>query len=291
MDLIGPITPASKDGHRFILVMVDYATRYPEAAPLKTIDTVTVAESLLNMWTRVGIPEKVLSDQGTQFISDVMKEVHRLLSIEGLRTTPYHAQGNGLVERFNATLKSMLKKLCGEKPRTWHRFLPAVLFAYREVPQASTGYSPFELLYGRVVRGPMAILKASWTQETDEEVKTTYQYVLDLKNRLEETCRLARENLVKAGEAQKAYFDKSSKQRTFQVGDKVLLLRPTKSNKLEMEWQGPYEVESRFNNCDYWITMKGKRKLYHANMLRKYYSRDNEPLQVEAIAVLPDTEE
>ena len=261
VDLVGPVSPASEDGHRYILVMVDYATRYPEAVALKSIDTITVAEALLSMWSRVGIPERVLSDRGTQFVSEIMKEVHRLLSIEGLKTTPYHAQGNGLVERFNATLKAMIKKLCVEKPKTWHRFLPAVLFAYREVPQASTGYSPFELLYGRTVRGPMAILRAAWTQEeADEDTRTTYQYVLDLKNRLEETCRLARDSLKRAGEAQKAYFDKSSKQRVFKPGDKVLLLRPTKSNKLEMEWRGPYEVESRYNGCDYWIKIGGEKK-------------------------------
>ena len=97
VDLIGPVVPASQEGHRYILVMVDYATRYPEATPLKSIDTVTVAEALLEMWTRVGIPEQVLSDRGTQFVSEVMDEVHRLLSIKGLRTTPYHAQCNGLV--------------------------------------------------------------------------------------------------------------------------------------------------------------------------------------------------
>ena len=90
MDLVGPITPASERGHRCILTLVDYATRYPEAVPLKNIDTETVAEALLDMHRRLGIPEGVLSDQGTQFVSSCMQEVSRLLSINRLNTTPYH---------------------------------------------------------------------------------------------------------------------------------------------------------------------------------------------------------
>ena len=98
---------------------------------------------------------------------------------------------NGLVERFNGTLKSMLKKLCAEQPRQWHRFINALLFAYREVPQESTGFSPFELLYGRTVRGPMHILKELWTENADvPETKTSYQYVFELREKLEATLSL-----------------------------------------------------------------------------------------------------
>ena len=75
VDLVGPITPASERGHRYILTMVDYATRYPEAIPLKNIDTETVAEALLDIYCRLGIPEEVLSDQGTQFVSSCLQEV------------------------------------------------------------------------------------------------------------------------------------------------------------------------------------------------------------------------
>ena len=148
VDLVGPISPPSENGHQYILTLVDYATRYPEAIALKRIDTPTVAEALVDMFSRLGIPEEILSDLGTQFVSECMEEVNRLLSIRHLTTTPYHPMCNGLVERFNGTLKAMLKKLCAEQPRQWHRFINALLFAYREVPQESTGFSPFELLYG-----------------------------------------------------------------------------------------------------------------------------------------------
>ena len=88
---------------------------------------------------------------------------------------------NGMVERFNGVLKSMLRKMSSEKPADWDRYINPLLFAYREVPQEGVGFSPFELLYGRSVRGPMAILKELWAGlGLDEEVRSTYQYVLEI---------------------------------------------------------------------------------------------------------------
>ncbi|PIK39424.1 hypothetical protein BSL78_23736 [Apostichopus japonicus] len=196
VDIVGPISPTSKHGNRYILTLVDYATGFPEAVPLRNIDTERVAEALVDIFSRVGVPSEILTDRGSQFTSDVMKEVSRLLSLRQLTTTPYHPICNGLVEKFNGTLKRMLKRMCEERPSDWDRYIGPLLFAYREAPQASTGFAPFELLYGRTVRGPMAILKEMWTSEVDNpETRSTYQYVLDLRERLEETCALARSEL------------------------------------------------------------------------------------------------
>ena len=93
-------------------------------------------------------------------------------------------------KRFNGTLKKMLRRLCNDQPRQWHRFVNP--FAYREAPQKATGFSPFELLYGRTVRGPVQILKELWTGETDGiEVKMSYQYVFEVRERLDNTMKIA----------------------------------------------------------------------------------------------------
>ncbi|RUS91501.1 hypothetical protein EGW08_000722 [Elysia chlorotica] len=277
VDLIGPISPPSESGHPYILTLVDYATRYPEATALKKIDTPTVAEALVDMFSRLGIPEEILSDLGTQFVSECMEEVNRLLSIRHLTTTPYHPMCNGLVERFNGTLKTMLKKLCAEQPRQWHRFINALLFAYREVPQESTGFSPFELLYGRTVRGPMHILKELWTEDVDTpEVKTSYQYIFELREKLDATLKLARAELEKAQSKGKRHYDSKAKPRKFQQGDRVLLLLPTDHNKLLMQWKGPYEVEQVVGINDYKVKIGRGSKVFHANLLKKYITRDNE---------------
>ena len=109
IDLIGPINPPSEAGHRYILTLEDYATRYPKEVSLKNIDTETVAEAVVDIFSRLGIPEEILSDLGTQFVSDCMKEVSRLLSIRQLTTTPYQPMCNGMTEKFNGTLKTTLQ--------------------------------------------------------------------------------------------------------------------------------------------------------------------------------------
>ena len=277
VDIVGPIAPPSEAGHRYILTLVDYATRYPEAVPLKKITTEAVAEALLDIYSRVGIPEEVLTDQGTQFMSECMQEVSRLLSIKGLTSTPYHPICNGLVERWNGTLKSMIKRLCQDQPKQWHRLINPVLFAYREVPQDSTGFSPFQLLYGRSVRGPGTILKELWTKEVNiPEVKSSYEYVTELRERLEDLLKLAQEELEKSQKRYKRHYDRKAKPRRLEVGDRVLILLPTDSNKLLMQWRGPYTVESRVGANDYRVKMGSKTKTYHVNVLKKYISREPE---------------
>ena len=206
-------------------------------------------------------------------MSDVMAEVSRLLSVQNLVSSPYHPQCNGLVERFNGTLKAMLRKLCGERPKDWDRYLESVLFAYREVKQESLGFSPFELLYGRTVRGPMAILRELWTQEEpDNDVRTTYQYVVDLRNRFEETCQLVKDCLEKASSKAKKHFDKKTRMREMQSGDKTLILLPTAESKLLMQWKGPYQVVDRVGPTDYRIRIGDVEKVYHINMLKNITS-------------------
>ena len=274
VDLVGPIKPATERGHRYILVLVDYATRYPEAVPLRSIEAEVVAEALLGMYSRLGIPKQVLTDRGSQFMSGVMREVSRLLSIKPLATTPYHAMCNGLVERYNGVLKSSLKKMCEERPRDWDRYIDPLLFAYRETPRASTSFSPFELLYGRDIRGPMMILKELWTDVDGEgETKSTYQYVIDLRDRLEKTCRLAREQLKKSKERYRIQYNKKARSRVFKEGDEVLLLLPTDTNKLLMQWKGPFLVENKLSTMNYCIDMGGRKQTFHANLLKKYFRR------------------
>ena len=277
VDLIGPITPRSKQGNKYILTLVVYATRYPEAKALPNIDTETVAEALLEMYSRVGFPSELLSDLGTQFTSDVMKEVSRLISVNRLVTTPYHPMCNGLCERFNGTLKTILKRLCAEKPEDWDRYLPATLFAYREVPQESLGFSPFEMLYGHHVRGPMDILRALWTKEVDDpSVETSYTYVMNLKERIAETCRIAQEELSKSSKKYKKYHDRRARNRRFLPGQEALLLLPTSHNKLLMQWKGPFKVLERVNQHNYRIDVNGKQRLFHVNMLKEYSRRDTD---------------
>ena len=128
MDIVGPL-PKSRSGKRFVLVVCDYATRYPEAVALRSIDAEHIAEELVQIFSRVGVPQEILTDQGANFMSQLLAEVYKLLRIKPIRTSPYHPQTDGLVERFNKTLKAMLRKTAISEGRDWDKLLPYVLFA------------------------------------------------------------------------------------------------------------------------------------------------------------------
>ena len=194
MDFVGPL-PRTQHGNQFILTMCDYTTRYPEAIPLPSTEAGCVAKELMPVFVRVGLPDEILMDQGSNFMSALLREVYRLLNIQRICTTPYHPQTDGLVERFNRTLKAMLKKFVSRNQKDWDDCLPYLLFAYREVPQESTGFSPFELLRGSKVSGPLDVLKEKWAGYTAEEEETPIAtYVVEMRDRLEEMSGLVQES-------------------------------------------------------------------------------------------------
>jgi len=123
----------------------------------------------------------------------------------------------------------------------------------------------------------MTILRELWTgEQSDSEVRTTYQYVVDLKERLQDTCELAHEELKRSHLKQQKYYNLKTKVRKFKPGDKVLVLRPTDNNKLLMQWQGPFDVLDHVRENDYKIQICGRQRTYHANMLKQYFEREQE---------------
>ena len=133
----------------------------------------------------VGIPEELVSDQGSSFVSNLMAQLYDQLGFTKIQTSVYHQEGNGLVESFNNTLKRMFKKFVRERVKNWDKFLPYLILAHREVPCESTGYSPFELLYGCItlVRGPLAVLKETWLEKHPSK-ESLVSSVLEIRRRL-----------------------------------------------------------------------------------------------------------
>lgn len=292
IDLVGPLQKSDR-GHQYILTVTDVATRWPEAIPMKEITTEHVAEALVGVFSRVGVPEQILSDRGPQFVSEVSDHVFRLLGISRVNSSPYHPQSNGQCERLNGTLKQMLRKVSTNRPREWDRLLPSILFAYRELPQDTLKFSPFELVYGRTARGPMSILKDLYIRrDLEEEVKSAYQYVTDLEQRIVDAVHVAQGHYqLSAAESQERSAQKTV-MRTLKVGDKVLIFLPLTKNKLLMQWKGPYEVVGVSGQVNYHILIKGKVKVFHINMLRKYEERvESDSVGVSAnVAVVEEQE-
>ena len=115
MDIIGRLDQ-SKNGNKYALVLCDCTTRYPEAVPLKNVDAEATSEAITKVFTCFGIPREVLTDKGSNFMSELLGEVFSLLDISHIKTSPYHLQTDGLVERFNGPLKMMLRKSVQEHP-------------------------------------------------------------------------------------------------------------------------------------------------------------------------------
>lgn len=119
------------------------------------------------------------------------------------------------------------------------------------------------------------VLRELWDEKaTDPEVKTTYQYVPDLSDRLKETCDLAKKELLKARDVQKPYFDRLPKLRKFSVGDKCLVLLSTPTNILLAQWKGLYEVLEKVHDLNYILSVDGKHKRFHLNMLKEYFTSE-----------------
>jgi len=242
---------------------------------MKKIDSVSVAEALIKQFSIFGMPKTIHCDHGSNLSSEMLQELWRMYGSKMQHCSVYHPQGNSVIEQSHSTMKNILKKMIAEQPKLWHRYIDPLLFAMRSVPNSSR-YSPFELMFGRRCRTHMSILKELWTgQDHEPEVKTTYQYVLDLRERIEETCKLAQEELIRAQEKNKKYFNKKAKLRELESGQKVLVLLPTVSNKLLLQWKGPAEVTERRGLVNYRVKFEsGEEKTFHRNMLKEYHERD-----------------
>ena len=202
IDVLGPL-PVTNLGNRYIVVVVDYFTKWPEAFPVPDIKAETVAHGLIdNVISRFGVPREIHSDQGTNFESTVFKEVTTLLNVHKTRATPLHPQSSGLVERFNRTLWASLAKVVGSHQRDWDLKLPCVLLAYRATEHSTMGYSPSKLVMGQELVLPMHQLVGS-TQGTTPQTA----YAQMLKEQLLQVHEIAWKRLLHATETVKRQYD------------------------------------------------------------------------------------
>ena len=191
-------------------------------------------------------------------------------------SSAYHPESQGALERFHQTLKSMLKTYCFEHSKDWDRGVPLVLFAAREAVQESLGFSPFELIFGHTVRGPLKLLQETWITST--ETTGLLSYVDKFKNHLFDAFNLVKSNLSQAQDTMKTWYDKKARTRSFDPGDKVLVFLPITGQPLSAKFSGPYEVEKKISNVNYLIKIpdrKREKRLCHINMLKPYFHREN----------------
>lgn len=273
IDCVGPL-PRTRKGNQYLLTIMCVSSRFPEAIPLRNIHSKTIVRELVKFFSWVGIPKIIQSDQGSNFTSRVFKEILKGLKIEHKLSSAYHPQSQGCVERFHQTLKSTLRMYCEEMSVQWDEALPLALFALRDSIQESTGFSPFELVFGHEVNGPMRMVKEKWLGK--EDPPNVVKYVSDFKDRLMRAREIAHENLKSSQGDMKGWYDRKARTRSFQPGDKVLVLFPLQGDPFKARFSGPWEIERKLSDVNYIVKTPGRRKknqLCHINMLKQFHER------------------
>ncbi|RXN05567.1 Retrovirus-related Pol poly from transposon [Labeo rohita] len=276
VDILGPF-PITEAGNRFVLVAMDYFTKWPEAYAVPDQSASTSAQRLVDeMFTRFGVPDELHSDQGRNFESRLFSEVCQRLGVKKTRTTPLHPQSDGLVERFNRTLATQLAILTSQHQRDWDQHLPLVLWAYRTAVQESSQCTPAALMFGRELRTPVDLVFGS-PPEPEIAGGPELDYFRRLKERLSTVHQLAREALEEAGARQKRAYDTRAHGPTLGPGDKVWVFCPQRkrglSPKLTHHWQGPGEILDQISEVVFRVRMpgRGRRVVLHKDRLAPYH--------------------
>ena len=243
MDLLDMSVTTTR-GNRYVLVMVDCFTRWTEAFPLPDKTAQSVADAFFtNVVCRFGMPIVIHSDQGREFENKILHELCLLGGSHKTRTSPYHPESDGMVERFNRTLLMMLAMFAGKNRDDWDDLLPAVMMAYRSSVHESTGYSPYRLMFGEECTLPMDIGLPAELSQSQEEI--TSPYAIWVRDALEEAYEQVRLHSGQAVRRQKRLFDRRAVKRIFAKGDWVMrYYAPAKKCKLDSAWIGPYLVVS-----------------------------------------------
>ena len=282
MDVLGPF-PVTNDGNRYIVVFSDYYTRWPEAFALPSTEASLIANLLVDkILARHGAPKTLLSDRGSNFLASIVTEVCKLLNTRQLRTTSYHPQTDGLVERFNGTLAEALSMYVSSNQRDWDRHLPLVLFAYRVSPHATTHESPFYLLYGQEPRLPIdASLILPSTAKLSPSVAEHRARIVE---NLENAHRIVKTNTELAQQRMKHYYDQNSAPVSFDIGSKVWVYTPKTrkglSKKLAHNYHGPYRVVKKLSPVHFRLRTLDNRPVsvpVHANRMKLYVDPSDRP--------------
>ncbi|CAF2775804.1 unnamed protein product [Rotaria sp. Silwood2] len=248
MDIMGPL-PTTARQKRFLLVIVDYFTRWIELFPLKSITSIDITNILTNeIFSRYGLPKHIVSDNGPQFISNLFKNFCDALGIKQNLTANYHPQSN-MTERVNRTLKPLIAIYAQQQPNSWDREIQKLAYAIRTAVNETTGETPAFMMFGRDPRGPLDLLVGERTEEaritTNEHVQIQ-EYKKNLINNLRYTYNIVKEHAEIEKLKQKAKYDRHTTDRRYTEGDLVWVAIPTGqigensiAGKLQPHYQGP----------------------------------------------------
>ena len=272
IDFVGPL-PRTRRGKKYIIVAMDYLTKWPEARAVSEATADATAQFLYEqIICQHGCPQIILSDRGTHFNNNTIKALMEKFQVNHLLSTPYHPQTNGLVERFNRTLCESLARL-SLKNHDWDLYIAPTLFAYRTTKHATTKIEPFYLVYRRNARLPVDPPEVESLQAENDRLS-------EIINDLPQIRKQVKFKISQAQDKQKDRHDREVKHhQIFVVGDQVLYFNVTldhsHSGKFNPKWKGPFVIHRVLPHGAYRLATKGGQLLptpINGNLLKPYYS-------------------
>uniref|UniRef100_A0A146M1A3 RNA-directed DNA polymerase n=2 Tax=Lygus hesperus TaxID=30085 RepID=A0A146M1A3_LYGHE len=265
-DIVGPL-PLTPRGHRYILSVLDQFSRHVEFYPLTCQSSEAVAQALLQHFGRYGAPKQLLSDQGADFTSELVRHFCQFFQVNRVCTTAYHPMSNGRVERVHRTMADILSHYVNAAQNNWDECLPLVQMVINSNIHTATKFSPYEVVYGRAMRLP-----APADMDLGEDVEPYVNHVEQLRTTLEALWqKLAAAQRV-AVSKQRAGYDKKATETTYRVGDRVYLYNPAvkrgRVRKFTKPWQGPYRVVGVPSPLNVVLQIRGKQKRVHVNRVK-----------------------
>ncbi|MGH2613326.1 MAG: DDE-type integrase/transposase/recombinase, partial [Rhabdochlamydiaceae bacterium] len=247
--------PTSSNGYKCLLVVVDRATRLVKALPCYTHDTEELIHNLIEHWIfTYGVPRVILSDRGSAFVSGLMKELNKVLGIDHVLSTPYSPQSHGLVERANQSIQKIMRAILmthADADKNWDKYVNHVVFVMNTTVNNSTGYTPYELVYGRKACYPIDRLL-----NDDEIYSSIDDYLQNLIRKQQVNYFIVHENLLNQKQKNELYNNENTnKIRVYEVGDMVYKARYKKKNKLFPVYEGPYVIIKKINDLCYQIKL------------------------------------
>ena len=280
VDVLGPL-PETTAGNRYLLCVMDYFTKWPEAYAIPNQEAQTVADAIVEGYvSRFGVPHELHSDQGRNFESAVFKGLCHRLGIKKTRTTPLHPQSDGMVERFNRTIGNQLAMYAHDNPSEWDRHVPLLLLAYRSAVHEATRETPAKLMLGRELTLPVDFFYGSMADQPHFDALPEYVQVLE--ETMAKIHEFARKNIKTLSNRAKTRYDLRASGRLFNSGDAVWLFNPQRKKgvcpKLTCPWKGPYVVVDRINDVVYRIRQgpRSKPAVVHKDRLKPYHGTIDE---------------
>ena len=281
IDILGPFKPRTKRGHSSILTVTDQFTRWVEAFPLRRATADKIAYHVVDFLCRKGICKDLLSDQGANVRSGMLKEICRLLGSRQNQTCAYHPQGNSITERENKVICDMLSHYVNTRATDWDDFLPPCMFAYRTSVHRTLGETPAMMMFGRELNMPLHALVGPPPEKEYEEVYAS-DYVNRLSEAMQDVHEVVRTRLDSYYRYESLRYDRKASVNFYYVGQAVwvfsVLKTLTRSKKIMQPWTGPYIVIGRVSDVVYAVQMKrGVVRCLAGNRLKPYHALVEEP--------------